>query len=254
MADVIHNHSDFEDEEASVASDDSDLVALQHQEETKQENAEPEINDEEALKEKLEELKKDYSKKLKTPYDEVDWLEHMRLSSTESVELDGTDKNNDIMRELEFYNVTLSNVKEGIDFLAERGLRIYRPEDFFAEMLKSDHQMSRVRTHLVEQQTKMKVVEERTKYKEQKRYGKQIQVQRTQEKHREKRRNLEAINKWKKDIKKKGDGSSFDEMQSKMRRKQASHEAKGGNQVKKFIKKKGKPQRPGKNRRQKMRR
>lgn len=46
--------------------------------------------------------------------------------------------NSDIKRELAFYNLTRENVKEGMSFLVQRGESISRPDDFFAEMLKSD--------------------------------------------------------------------------------------------------------------------
>lgn len=44
----------------------------------------------------------------------------------------------DIKREIAFYNLTRENVKKGMEILVQSKVPISRPDDFFAEMLKTD--------------------------------------------------------------------------------------------------------------------
>jgi len=80
----------------------------------------------------------------------------------------------DIKRELAFYNLTRENVKEGMSYLVQMNEPISRPDDFFAEMLKSDHQMAKVKAKLVKQQVKIQSFEERKKKSENKRFHKAV--------------------------------------------------------------------------------
>lgn len=69
--------------------------------------------------------------------------------------------NEDIKREIAFYNATRANVMQGMQFLVQSGVPISRPDDFFAEMLKTDEQMGRVKARLLKQQDKIKTFEEK---------------------------------------------------------------------------------------------
>lgn len=44
----------------------------------------------------------------------------------------------DIKKEIAFHNVTRDNVMQGMKFLIQAKIPIARPDDFLAEMLKSD--------------------------------------------------------------------------------------------------------------------
>jgi len=57
----------------------------------------------------------------------------------------------DIKREIAFYNMTRENVKKGMDILIQAKVPIARPDDFFAEMLKTDEQMGKVKSRLMKQ-------------------------------------------------------------------------------------------------------
>lgn len=46
--------------------------------------------------------------------------------------------NDDIKREVSIYNNTRENVMKGMQILVQAKVPISRPDDFFAEMLKSD--------------------------------------------------------------------------------------------------------------------
>jgi hypothetical protein len=49
-----------------------------------------------------------------------------------------------ILRELQLYNQTLSGVQQAIQDLKKEGLPIFRPDDFYAETIKSDKQVLKI--------------------------------------------------------------------------------------------------------------
>lgn len=73
-----------------------------------------------------------------------------------------------------------------------------RPSDFLAEMFKDDQQMKRVRARIVEEQKRVKGVDERRRNKESVKYGKAVGVKRSQEKQKVKKKTLDDIEDWKK--------------------------------------------------------
>ena len=62
-----------------------------------------------------------------------------------------------------------------------------RPSDYYAEMVKSDEHMERVRTKLVEEAQGIKKSEAAKKQRELKKYGKQIQVEKIKQREIEKK-------------------------------------------------------------------
>lgn len=54
----------------------------------------------------------------------------------------------DILREVIFYNDTLKAVKKGLKKLEIEKIKIWRPNDFYAEMFKSDEKMDQVKGRL----------------------------------------------------------------------------------------------------------
>ena len=57
--------------------------------------------------------------------------------------------NPDIKREVTFYNTTRENVMKGMQILIQAKVPISRPDDFFAEMLKTDAHMAKVKSKLL---------------------------------------------------------------------------------------------------------
>ena len=73
-------------------------------------------------------------------------------------------RNNDIKREIYFYQSTLSAVKGALRKLKEEPGgedMIQRPKDFYAEMIKTDEHMKRVKGRILWEQKKMGIVESR---------------------------------------------------------------------------------------------
>ena len=59
------------------------------------------------------------------------------------------------------YNATRANVMKGMQFLVQSGVPISRPDDFLAEMYKTDEHMAKVKSRILQQQVKIKTFEEK---------------------------------------------------------------------------------------------
>ena len=68
-----------------------------------------------------------------------------------------------------------------------------RPDDYYAEMLKSDHHMQRIRDSLLFEERKMAAFERRKKNQAHKKFGKQLNAEKIKNKAAEKRMAIDAI-------------------------------------------------------------
>ncbi|KAK9375149.1 eukaryotic rRNA processing protein EBP2-domain-containing protein [Lipomyces chichibuensis] len=71
--------------------------------------------------------------------------DHMTVTSEEPTTVD--DANNDLTRELAFYNQALAAATKGRSALLKEKVSFSRPEDYFAEMVKSDSHMEKLARH-----------------------------------------------------------------------------------------------------------
>lgn len=78
------------------------------------------------------------------------------------------------------------------------GIKTKRPDDYFAQMLKSDDHMQKIRKNLVAQQEIMERREKVRKQRELKKYGKQIQIEVLKKRQKEKKEILDQVKKYKK--------------------------------------------------------
>jgi rRNA-processing protein EBP2 len=105
---------------------------------------------------------------------------------------------NDFKREILFHRQAQAAVIEGMQKLHSMGIQTKRPDDYFAEMAKSDEHMQKVRQNLLDKQAGIAKSEKIRQIREQKRIGKLVQRQ-VQEKRDEERRNmLDNIKKFRK--------------------------------------------------------
>ena len=120
------------------------------------------------------------------------------------------------------YNLTRENVKKGMEILVQSSIPISRPDDFFAEMLKSDTQMAKVKSRLMSQQQKIQSFEEKKQRLENKKFHKAIKAYKQTERHQEKKHNVSQINRLKEKIHEKGDidEKEFDQIFNKDERQQ----------------------------------
>ena len=172
--------SDSDDEEIAAADrvpdleDDEDLEDL----EDLDGEDEPMLNEEEFKKARLEkfglkaiynkpeiqkrlyEVKQSFynrleSRKLIKKHGRVPFTEHMTITHPNPIGLSERAKslsiNDDIKREVAIYNQTRENVQKAMEFCVQAKVPISRPDDFLAEMLKSDDHMKAVKARLLKQ-------------------------------------------------------------------------------------------------------
>jgi rRNA-processing protein EBP2 len=102
------------------------------------------INIIEELTEKLNSIKSDVQKFYDNKGKKKTWLEFpVEISDTEIP--DYLNPDDDIKRELIFYNIAKENAIKGMIELKKLGEKLNRPDDYFVEMLKSDEQMMKVK-------------------------------------------------------------------------------------------------------------
>ena len=152
------------------------------------------INEEEALLNHHKRIREDFHKIMKTK--DVPWIETMDLVSDSAV-----DKNlnvdDDVRRELIFYNLTLSNAVKGIIKLKENGEKLNRPGDFFAEMIKGDNQMQKIKKQIVTEQQRIKKYEEKKNKLQNVKFSKAMKDNQSKVKADFKRKTKEGVEAWK---------------------------------------------------------
>ena len=103
------------------------------------------------------------------------------------------DINDDLTRELEFYRICKTGALEARTKLKREKLPFTRPADYFAEMVKSDEHMGKIRKKLHDDAAGKKAAEEARRVRDAKKFGKAVQVAKEQERAREKKATLEKI-------------------------------------------------------------
>ncbi|XP_055588502.1 probable rRNA-processing protein EBP2 homolog [Uranotaenia lowii] len=105
---------------------------------------------------------------------------------------------NDFKREILFHRQAQAAVVEGIKRLHELNIVTKRPDDYFAEMAKTDEHMQRIRKVLLAKQEGIAKSERARQLREQRRIGKLIQRQATEKRDEERRKMLNDIKKFRK--------------------------------------------------------
>jgi rRNA-processing protein EBP2 len=129
--------------------------------------------------------------RIKLPYSKLGFSEHMSLTTDEDVEIEDVD--DDLNRELAFYKQSLSAVKDARGLLKKEGAPFSRPADYFAEMVKDDEHMGKIKEKLMNEAAGKKASAEARKQRDLKKFGKQVQVAKLQERAKEKRDTLDKI-------------------------------------------------------------
>ncbi|KAL8801379.1 MAG: hypothetical protein Q9182_004493 [Xanthomendoza sp. 2 TL-2023] len=104
------------------------------------------------------------------------------------------DINDDLNRELAFHAQALSAAVEGRRLLKKEGIAFSRPNDYFAEMVKSDEQMGQIKGKMHEEAAERKAAADARRQRDLRKFGKQVQVAKLQDRDKAKRETLEKIN------------------------------------------------------------
>lgn len=121
------------------------------------------------------------------------WPEYMTLTCEQSlyrsmVDSGYTDVHDDLGRESTFYSVTLAGVLAGIERMKSYNIGIYRPDDYFAEMIKPDIHMQKIKHRLLTEKQRIDTVNQRKTANEQRKIQKSIHVEKIKEKSQIKKR------------------------------------------------------------------
>ncbi|RBR11448.1 uncharacterized protein FIESC28_09062 [Fusarium coffeatum] len=123
----------------------------------------------------------------------VPFATHQSLVASNATSESIPDVQDDLQRELAFYTQSLEATRTARKLLRQEGVPFSRPKDYFAEMIKEDAHMEKVKAKLVEEASNKKAAQEARKLRDLKKFGKQVQVAKLQERHKEKRETLDKI-------------------------------------------------------------
>jgi len=112
---------------------------------------------------------------------------------------------NDFKREMMFYRQAQAAVLEGIPRLHSMNIKTKRPEDYFAQMAKTDDHMNKIRAKLLSKEQGQQRAEKISKLRELKKYGKKVQIEVQQKRAKEKKEMLDEMKKIRK-----GQGGNMD--------------------------------------------
>ena len=164
-------------------------------------------NDEEKEKEKRNGIIRNKAlvvktKELLATKEKMPWLETFDIIPEEPLPFSKHNGGNplhvhdDLKREVSFYNVALEAVQKAKRKCFELKVPFTRPDDFFAEMVKTDEHMAKVKDRLIFESKKIEAYEQRKSNKEQKLRAKEARSKKLQEKAKHKKDNLKAVDTW----------------------------------------------------------
>ncbi|CAL9695547.1 unnamed protein product [Knipowitschia caucasica] len=157
-------------------------------------------NNAEGLRQSLAELRRD-----------LPWVERLDLTNLPAedplAKVEGQEKkesnkeinaDDDFEREMFFYRQAQATVLQALPLLHKHGISTKRPDDYFAEMAKSDQQMQKIRKKLIEKQTIIERSEKAKQLREQRKFGKKVQIEVMQKRQKEKKAMLSSVKKYQK--------------------------------------------------------
>jgi len=155
-------------------------------------------NNQEGMEKHLEEMKSKLS-----------WLQHMDITTNmKDIKVPGNDENDekglhtdiqdDFKREMLFYCQAQIAAKEALSKLRDLDVPTQRPEDYFAEMVKTDVHMQKIRQKLLDRKEGMEKSEKAKKQRQLKKIGKKVQQDVLQKRQQEKKKMLQTVDRIKK--------------------------------------------------------
>lgn len=103
------------------------------------------------------------------------------------------DAMDDETRELMFYKIARDATTTARALLKKEKVPFTRPADYFAEMVKTDDHMGKVKKKLYDEAASKKAAEEARRLRDAKKFGKQVQIAKEQERAKEKKDTLNKI-------------------------------------------------------------
>uniref|UniRef100_A0A1I7VLQ4 rRNA-processing protein EBP2-like protein n=1 Tax=Loa loa TaxID=7209 RepID=A0A1I7VLQ4_LOALO len=109
--------------------------------------------------------------------------------------------NDDFEREIIFYKQAEKAVQIAVLRLREMNVRIFRPTDYYAEMVKSDQHMQKIRQRMAEVEESKQKLEAIRRIREEKKFAAKVQKKVMERKQNEKKILAEAVKKHRKGVK-----------------------------------------------------
>ncbi|XP_025062764.1 probable rRNA-processing protein EBP2 [Alligator sinensis] len=110
------------------------------------------------------------------------------------------DPEDDFQREMSFYHQAQAAVLTALPQLHHLKVPTRRPDDYFAEMAKTDQQMQKIRQKLRSKQAAMEKSEKAKQLRALRKYGKKVQIEVLQKRQKEKATMLNAVKKYQKGL------------------------------------------------------
>ncbi|RDW88572.1 hypothetical protein BP6252_00604 [Coleophoma cylindrospora] len=130
-------------------------------------------------------------KRIALPISKLPFSEHQSITTSEPVKIE--DVSDDLNRELAFYAQSLSAVQEARGLFKKEGVPFTRPTDYFAEMVKADEHMAKIKAKLIDEAAGKKASADARKQRDLKKFGKQVQVAKLQERQKETKQTMDKI-------------------------------------------------------------
>lgn len=205
----LTTENEEDEEESQEESQENEGNQVQNEENSDFEAiCEEEIEESKAKSKQNEENKKEVlvlKEKFKSKFDskfksnnEI-WIE--RLTVNQRSEMEKFDVDDDIKRELVFYNQTQKAAIEAILKLKTMSQRINRPEDYMAEMLKSEEQVSKIKRNIIDNENRIKKFQLREEKMLNKKFNKKGKGKLSKDSVEYNKTSTQAIDHWKKSIK-----------------------------------------------------
>lgn len=121
----------------------------------------------------------------------LDFFETQAIQSQTRTTIE--DVNDDLKVEVELYKSALEAAQHAVKLFESNSKPFFRPSDYFAEMIKSDSHMEKIRMKLVEEAEGLKASEEAKKKRELKKFGKANQVENKLQREKEAKRVKEGV-------------------------------------------------------------
>ncbi|CAG7853074.1 SubName: Full=Related to EBP2-required for pre-rRNA processing and ribosomal subunit assembly {ECO:0000313/EMBL:CCA70824.1} [Serendipita indica DSM 11827] len=154
------------------------------------------------------------------------WTETLAVTYDQAIDVD---VNDDLQRELAFYKQALHGANTAKTLAARHNLPFTRPSDFYAEMVKSDAHMERIRQRALDETAGIKRSEEKRREREGKKFGKKVQLEKLKERERSKKEIEERVKGLKRKRKDALDADEFDvELEDAIADRPSKRHAAGG--------------------------
>nr|CAD1835197.1 unnamed protein product [Ananas comosus var. bracteatus] len=180
--DTMEGHDNLNKISDEESNSDSDSES----EEVRAEPAKNAIYNRDGLLEKLEDI---------SWPENVEWIHKLTVDHDQA---EGVDVNDDLGRELAFYTQALDGTRKAFDKLQGMKIPFLRPPDYYAEMVKTDAHMLKVKGRVLSEKKRIEEAEERKKMREAKKVAKEVQAQKTKERAKRKKEEIESVKKWRK--------------------------------------------------------